>query len=273
MFKSRRRRFARRGNGSMIATEVFEPIDHESVVEAVVGQIESMIVDGVLKDGARLPSERELAEALGVSRPKLREALQVLEDRDLVTVRHGDGTYIAELTGRAMSPAMLALYARHGEAFFDYLEYRREQEAFATRLAAERATRTDRERLAQIREELERSWAEEDADASLDADFRLHSAVADASHNTTLIHMMASVYDLTRRGIFYNRDLLKSMDGAGRKLLDQHLEIIDSILAADPGRGERAARAHIDFVEESVRMGLEQQRREQRAQQRMKSVA
>ena len=62
----------------MIAAEIFEPIDHESVVDTVVGKVETMIVDGVLKDGARLPSEREMADAFGVSRPKLREALQTL---------------------------------------------------------------------------------------------------------------------------------------------------------------------------------------------------
>ena len=71
----------------MIAVDVFEPIDHESVVQMVVDKIETMIVDGVLKGGARLPSEREMADAFHVSRPKLREALQVLESRNLVTVR------------------------------------------------------------------------------------------------------------------------------------------------------------------------------------------
>lgn len=255
----------------MIATEVFEPIDHESVADAVVAKIETMIVDGVLKDGARLPPEREMAEALGVSRPKLREALQVLEERHLVTVRHGDGTYIAELTGRAMSPAMLALYARHGEAFYDYLEYRREQEAFAARLAALRATPADKERLAAIREELLAAWAAGDRSAEQEADFRLHSAVVDASHNTTLIHMMASVFDLTRQGIFYNRDLLRSIDGTGRKLLEQHVEIIEAIEAGDAPRADRAARDHLDFVEQSIRLGHEMHRRERRARMRLNS--
>lgn len=256
----------------MIATAVFEPIEHESVAEVIVDRIETMIVDGVLKAGARLPSEREMADAFGISRPKLREALQILESRSLVTVRHGDGTYIAELTGRAMSPAMLALYARHGEAFHDYLEYRREQEAFAARLAAQRATPADRERLSAIRAELQAAWEAGTREAEQEADFRLHSAVVDASHNTTLIHMMASVFDLTRRGIFYNRDLLRSIDGTGRKLLDQHLEIIDAIEAGDPARAERAARAHLDFVEQSIHLGRELQRRERRARLRLNSV-
>lgn len=256
----------------MIAVDVFEPIDHESVVQMVVDKIETMIVDGVLKGGARLPSEREMADAFHVSRPKLREALQILESRNLVTVRHGDGTYIAELTGRAMSPAMLALYARHGEAFHDYLEYRREQEAFATRLAAQRATAADKERLAAIRDELRAAWNAQDREAEQEADFRLHSAVVDASHNTTLIHMMASVFDLTRRGIFYNRDLLRSIDGTGRKLLDQHLEIIAAIEAGDAALADNAARDHLDFVEQSIRLGRELQRRERRARMRLNSA-
>lgn len=255
----------------MIASDVFKPIYHESIVDMVVGKIETMIVDGILKDGARLPSEREMAEAFGVSRPKLREALQLLEDRGLVSVRHGDGTYVSELTGRAMSPAMLSLYARHGEAFHDYLEYRREQEAFATRLAAQRATLADKERLTDIRAELETAWSAQDADAESDGDFRLHAAIVDASHNTTLIHMMASVFDLTRRGIFYNHDLLRSIDGSGRKLLDQHVEIVEAVLAADPVRAERAAREHMDYVEESIHHGRELQRREERAHMRLKS--
>ena len=214
----------------------------------------------------------EAAAHLKDSARRLREALQVLESRNLVTVRHGDGTYIAELTGRAMSPAMLALYARHGEAFHDYLEYRREQEAFATRLAAQRATAADKERLAAIRDELRAAWDAQDREAEQEADFRLHSAVVDASHNTTLIHMMASVFDLTRRGIFYNRDLLRSIDGTGRKLLDQHLEIIAAIEAGDAALADKAARDHLDFVEQSIRLGRELQRRERRARMRLNSA-
>jgi GntR family transcriptional repressor for pyruvate dehydrogenase complex len=227
-----------------------------------------MIVDGILKEGRKLPSERELAEALGVSRPKLREALQMLEERGLVNVRHGEGTFIAPLTGRAMSPALLALYTRHGSAFYDYLEYRREQEAFASRLAALRATESDKARLRDIIAEMQKAWEQDDLDASQEADFRLHAAVVDASQNTTLIHMMASIYDLTRQGVFYNRNFLRTMDGSGRELLAQHEEIAEAIIAGDPDRAEAAARAHMDFVEASFRTGQERLEREARAAKR-----
>lgn len=246
----------------------FDPVGHDLLADAVVEQIELMIVDGILKEGRKLPSERELSEVMGVSRPKLREALQILETRGLVQVRHGEGSFIAPLTGRAMSPALLALYARHGGAFYDYLEYRREQEAFAARLAAERATQSDKDRLRQILAEMVVAWETDDHDASREADFRLHAAVVDASQNTTLIHMMASIYDLTRQGVFYNRDFLRAMDGSGRALLDQHVEIAEAILAGDPDRAERAARVHMDFVETSFRKGQEQARREDLARKR-----
>ncbi len=254
----------------MSDTSPFEPVGHESIADAVVDQIESMIVDGILKEGRKLPSERELAEAMGVSRPKLREALQTLENRGLVNVRHGEGTFVASLTGRAMSPALLSLYARHGRAFYDYLEYRREQEAFACRLAAERATQSDKERLSEIIAEMQKAWEDDDIEASQETDLRLHVAVVDASQNTTLIHMMASVYDLTRQGVFYNRRFLRTMDGTGIKLLEQHKEITQAIIDGDPDRAEAAARAHMDFVEESFRRGEEQKQREERAAKRRK---
>ncbi|PSL15706.1 FadR/GntR family transcriptional regulator [Shimia abyssi] len=253
---------------SLTPASLFEPVGHESLADAVVAQIEELIAAGILKQGRKLPSERDLAESLGVSRPKLREALQALEERGLVKTRHGEGTFVAPLTGQAMLPALLSLYGRHEPAFFDYLEYRREQEGFAARLAAERATKSDKARIAEILVENERAWKENDPGASREADFQLHTAIVDASQNATLIHMMASIFELTRQGVFYNRDFLKTIDGTGRKLLDQHLELGNAVIEGDPTRAENAALDHISFVEKSFRTGIEQQQREAMAEKR-----
>ena len=252
----------------MTHSTAFEPIGHDSVADAVVEQIEAMIVDGILKEGHQLPSERDLALTMQVSRPKIREALQLLETRGLVLVRHGEGAFIAPLSGSALSPALLALYGRHGEAFYDYLEYRREQEAFAARLAAERATIADKQRIETYMAALQASWESDDLEASRQADFKFHSAIIDASQNAMLIHMMASIYDLTKSRIFYNRDFLRSIDGSGKLLLEQHLEIGHAILAGDAKRADQAARAHMDFVEKSFRTGQEQSMREAKALKR-----
>lgn len=253
----------------MAGTELlFERIHHESVVDLVVAQIEEMILQGILREGSRLPAERELAERFDVSRPKVREALKRLEANGLINVRHGEGTFVATLTGQAMLPALIDLYARHGVGFYDYLEYRREQEAFASRLAAERATPADRDAITEMLTELERAHQEDDRTASEEADLKLHSMIVNASHNAMLIHMMASIYELTRRGLFYNRRYLRTVDGSGDKLMDQHREIADSVLSGDSARAERAAREHLDFVERSFRIGEDRERRERTARRR-----
>lgn len=247
---------------------LFDPVEHDSIADSVVAQIEDMVVAGILKQGTRLPSERDLATALDVSRPKLREALKRLEEDELIDVRHGEGSFIAELTGQAMSPALLKLYARHHGAFFDYLEYRRVQERFAARLAAQRATDSDRSIITARLTRLEETWESDDDIGSREADIAFHSAVVDASHNSTLIHMMGSIFQLTSQGVFYNRGFLRSIDGTGRVLLAQHLTIGNAVINGDADGAEAAALAHIDYVEQSFRKGLEAKERENIARKR-----
>lgn len=252
----------------MSKTPLFDPVGHMSVADAVVAQIEDLIASGVLKQGHKLPSERDLAERLGVSRPKLREALQQLEDDGLVVSRHGEGTFVASLTGQAILPALQALYGRHEPAFFDYLEYRRAQESFAARLAAERATDADKERIADILTRMRQAHGQQDAELARQTDIELHTAVVDASQNATLIHIMASIFELSRQGVFYNRAFLKSIDGTGQRLLEQHIELAEAVIAGDPARAQQAAEDHIDFVERSCRLGMEKLRREALAAKR-----
>ncbi|WP_299474933.1 FadR/GntR family transcriptional regulator [uncultured Roseibium sp.] len=251
---------------------LFEPIAAESVVDLVANQIENLIVQGILQEGARLPSERELSERFDVSRPKVRDALKRLEDLGLLHVRHGEGTFVAQLSGQAMSPALISLYARHGVAFYDYLEYRKEQEAFAARLASERATPSDRAAIEEVIAELQRAQVEGDLEASEEADVKFHSIVVNASHNAMLIHMMRSIYDLTRRGVFYNRRFLRSIDGSGDRLMEQHKRIADAVLAGDADEADAAARDHLDFVEMSFRVGENRDRREALAKKRKQAI-
>lgn len=242
---------------------IFEPIEHTSVVESVVKQIEMLILNGILRDGARLPAERDLAVQLGVSRPKVREAFKILESNELITVRHGEGTFVAPLIGSAMSPALIELYSRHQNAFLDYLEFRLEQEGFAAGLAATRATHADKEILSSIMDKLEAAHAANDTDASQDADIHFHSAIIDASHNSLLVHTMSSIYTLTRQNLFYNRSFLRTMDGTGDLLLAQHRKIFEAIQEGNPEQAKKAACDHIAFVERSY---LEEQSRAQRNQ-------
>ena len=77
----------------------FQRIDSEKLSKSVVRQVEQLILRGILRPGERLPSERELAEKLAVSRPSLREALSELQQAGLLTARAGAGIFVAEVLG------------------------------------------------------------------------------------------------------------------------------------------------------------------------------
>ena len=79
-------------------TTVFQPIKPKKISEEIVEQIKHLISSGDLKPGERIPSERELATMLGVSRPSVREAIMVLEAMGFLESRQGGGTYVRSLT-------------------------------------------------------------------------------------------------------------------------------------------------------------------------------
>ena len=121
----------------------FQRIEAEKLSHSVQRQIEMLILRGILRPGERLPSERELSERLGVSRPSLREAIADLQDRGLLATRASAGIYVADVLGSAFSPALIRLFGSHPEAVFDYVAFRRDMEALAAERAAQCASDTD----------------------------------------------------------------------------------------------------------------------------------
>ena len=121
----------------------FQKIQSEKLSSSVVRQIEQLILRGILRPGERLPPERQLSDRLGVSRPSLRDAVAELQDKGLLCTRAGAGVFVAEVLGSAFSPALTELFARHDEAVFDYLSFRRDIEALAAERAARLGTESD----------------------------------------------------------------------------------------------------------------------------------
>ncbi len=255
-----------------VSSDLFDPIQHESVSNSVVAQIESLVLSGVLKEATKLPGERELAEKFAVSRPKVRQALQILEERNLISIVAGDGAYISRLGAAAMSPALIDLYRRHPSAIFDQLEYRREQECFAARLAATRGTETDRKTIGAIMEEMTVAHEQADHERGAELDAALHSAIVDASHNRTLIHMMASLYELNRSAVFFNRRELMNIDEVSELLLKQHRDLGEAVCSGNAEDAVAAAAAHIDYVRVSTREALAERERELMAGKRRTGV-
>ena len=88
----------------------FQKVQSEKLSQSVVRQIELLILRGILRPGERLPSERELSDRLGVSRPSLREAVAELQEAGLLETKAGAGIFVAEVLGSAFSPALIGLF-------------------------------------------------------------------------------------------------------------------------------------------------------------------
>jgi GntR family transcriptional repressor for pyruvate dehydrogenase complex len=233
-------------------SDIFSRIEHSRTADEVVQQIESLILEGVLRTGDRLPGERELARQFDVSRPILRDALKALEGRALLTTRPGGGTHVADIIGQLFTKPVTDLISMHRKAVTDYLEYRREIEAVAAEYAARRATADDMALLDQIMARMEEAHRTGDFDDEAEIDVEFHHAICECAHNIILLHTLRSCYRLLSEGVFQNRLLVFNVPGARDLLLAQHRAIHAAVKAGDPAGARQAAMDHITYVERSM---------------------
>ncbi len=252
-----------------VTIDLFEPIHSESIPETVAKQIEDLILNGILREGARLPAERELANKLEISRQKVREALDILRSRELISSERTETAVIARLTKDAMSPALIDLFLRRPEAIYDHLEFRRVQECFAARLAALRATDEDKQALKDIIAEMIKAHEDQDDDLEAELDTQFHAAVVDASHNRHLIHTMTSLYEMNQKGLKLNRKNVSNLRETASKFLQQHRAICEAICADQPEEAAAAAELHIDYVRWSITDAEANRERRLNAQKRI----
>lgn len=246
----------------------FQKVQPEKLSTAVTRQIELLILRGILRPGERLPAERELAERLGVSRPSLREAISELQEKGLLSSKAGSGIYVADVLGSAFSDALVKLFANHEEAVFDYISFRRDMEGLAAERAARLASDTDLKVIQTVYDKMEAAHSKRNPDdeAQLDADF--HLSIIEASHNVIMLHMMRSMYQLLREGVFYNRKMMFKQRTTRDTLLTQHRAINTALQARDAEAARGAVEAHLDYVRTTLQDLNKSERNERVAQQR-----
>jgi GntR family transcriptional repressor for pyruvate dehydrogenase complex len=251
---------------------IFHKINNPKLAEAVITQIEDLIVQGVLRPGDQLPAERDLAQQLDVSRPSLRDAIKELEKRGLLATRRGGGTYIGEVIGSVFSEEFVSLFRSNDRAISDYIEFRKEIDLIAARRAAERATKADEEILTLIHEELTSAIERGDITKVTQYDTEFHIAVVAAAHNIVLLHTMRSIFE-QMVPIFYQRlpgvpDRVMLND-----ILSQHGDILQAIINHDPEAAKKAVETHGEFIEAALKNADFAFWRENTAQKRLEMLS
>jgi len=228
------------------------PLKPPRLSDIILERLEQMILDGSLQPGQRLPPERELATLFEVSRPSVREAIQKLESKGLVTRRQGGGNFITEQLGKNFSEPLLELISKHSEAQYDLLEFRHALEGVSSYYAALRGTDAD----IKIIEKRYEAWLEahEARNSAIEAkrDAEFHLSIAEAAHNVVLLYTMRSLFSLLEQNIISNISFLYIDEGPRHKIKEQHERLKVALLNRDPNASRSAAHHHLAYVEEVV---------------------
>jgi DNA-binding FadR family transcriptional regulator len=209
---------------------------YRKIADTVAEAIET----GQYQIGDRLPTERELAEQFGVSRPTLREAMIALEMLGMIEARHGLGIYV---TGN-VRPAAPSAEIDFEIGAFELIEARRLFEGEAAALAA---TSIGDDQIA-VLEDLLRKMHEEEEIRGEDADRDFHLTIARATGNGAIIATIENLWDWRNRSPLA-RNILARARGLGLEpRIAEHRRVVEALKARDPAAARQAMRDHLERV-------------------------
>ena len=226
-----------------------QPGPSRRVHDLLVERFRSIIRDGALKPGERLPSERALAEQLQVSRSSVREAIRSLELQGLVVSKRGSGTFIETDNLESMVSLIASTLSGGAETLKDIFEMRHLLEPQIAAVAAQRASAGEVGELEAILADQEREIAE--GGSGVDADTAFHFALAAATHNSALVKVVSAVEDILRQ----SRDQSMQAPGRAARSLESHRRILQMVQAGDGDGARRAMEHHLTVVEPATVAG------------------
>lgn len=240
----------------MINAPLLTPrIERRGLHRVVVDGLGERIVRGELAPGATLPNEADLSIELAVSRTVIREAVKVLASKGLVELRPRTGTRVLPRSAwQLMDPDVLSwqLDGAPGDAFYrDIAEIRRLIEPPAARLAAERRTDADVERLTSLISEL--GEATGDTPRYIAIDLALHGAILAATHNDLLERLTSTVGVALRAA----RGVTTRVPGGPARAMAPHRAVVDAIVAGRPAAAESAMERLLQLAANDAREALE----------------
>lgn len=228
---------------------MYVPIQPAKVFEQIAEQIEKRILDGELKSGDRLPTERDLAEQFHASRTAVREAMKILAQKGLIEMRPGRGTIVIDGVHEAMQNSIgLAMKLKLGEVggSDNLVEVR---EILETEIVALAAARASEKEIAAMREAITVMDASlSDADNYIAADNRFHEALAQATQNTLILILVKSIVN----PLSEQRKQIFAVEGGPQRGQMHHKRILESVVKRDPESARDAMRAHLRQVRDDV---------------------
>jgi DNA-binding FadR family transcriptional regulator len=227
-----------------------QTIESQRLYRQIADQLSALIASGEFTVGQRLPSERDLATSLGVSRPSVREALIALEVAGRVEVRVGSGIYVA-----APRPVAVADPEAEGQGPFELLRARRLIEGEIAAVAAKDGTDEELAAVRAAAEEMQRRRLRNQSADNADRDF--HLRIATATHNSALLSVVRDLWDRGRGNIWKRMEHHFQTPELRAAALRDHQAILVALEARDARAARSAMRRHLERVEREFDRGWE----------------
>lgn len=223
--------------------KILKPVEKQKrVYQQIIEQIRESMEKGTLKPGDKLPSERELASMMSVSRTAIREALSVMESAGLVEVLRGVGVFLKEDESSLLLNKMDSILQQRGIDLIELLEVRQGIEGQAAYLAAIRRTDSDLDNIKTAYEQMKKEYASNQV-AELE-DFNFHMSIVQASKNEMLGKAVKLFSDAFLDGVKQLRH--KSIpSGKSEMVLQEHWDIYEAIAKQEPEKAQEAMLLHL----------------------------
>lgn len=224
----------------------FGTFKKSAISEDIIARLLTMIKEGELQPGTKLPPERELAEMMKVSRPSLREALRALSIMNIIEIRQGDGTYITSLEPELLVEHLDFVFSLSDSTIKELFTTRKIVEVGLAAIAAEHISD---EEIAKLEECVTVSIENvEDHATFLKADVELHETIVNAAHNLFLKRFMASIYHLGHA----SRSRTIEIPGVVEQVVEDHQAIVAALKTRNPDQARQAMLNHLNNVEASL---------------------
>jgi GntR family transcriptional repressor for pyruvate dehydrogenase complex len=227
-----------------------EPIEHSTMSELVAKRLMKLLSNGAPKAGDRIPPERDLAVRLNVGRTTLREALKLLTMSGVLESRRGHGTYVRAEFVNCLSQQLAWPVLLNTNDVDMVLEVRSRLEVQAARLAAERATPADLERIGVFRQLLTIEGSDIERETALDLE--IHDAIARTSRNKLLRDLIRSLHSTLRQYIMLSNEMTAEL----QTTVAEHQKVYDAIAARDPDAAESAMKEHLAWSKNWITRGF-----------------
>lgn len=226
----------------------FTPVRPKKISSQIADQIRESILAGEYAPGEKLPPERALITAFGVSRPSVREALNLLTTMGLIESSQGGGTVVRSLIDSQQGMALRDLIRATLDRAIEVIEVRKGMESWAAFYAAQRALPEDIHRMEETLYRMEENLV--DLQSSEDLDAGLHLCIARATHNVIWLHMIQSLFEAMKEfqgGVW--RVVYRTKKDY-RLLYQHHAAIVAAICDRDADGARQAMLNHLIFAEQ-----------------------